>query len=130
MLHIGPDFICFLMLKAREFQAKEQVVIPETPNSPSDNWALQILADHADDLSFQEIRAAVLDLDPEQQAELIALMWLGRGDYSLEEWEAAVQEARRYYAGHENIAQYLLAHPFVSDYLEEGLIAHGYSCEG
>ena len=129
MLHISLDFICFLMLKAREFQAKEPVVIPETPNSPSDNWALQILADHAEDLSFQEVQSAVLDLDPEQQAELIALMWLGRGDYSLEEWETALQEARCYQAGHENTAQYLLAHPFISDYLEEGLIAHGYSCE-
>ncbi len=129
MLHIGLDFICFLMLKAREFQAKEQVVIPEMPNSPSDNWALQTLADHADDLSLQEVQSSILDLDPEQQAELIALMWLGRGDYSLEEWAIALQEARRYYAEHRNTAQYLLAHPFIADYLEEGLIAHGYSCE-
>ena len=130
MLHVGLDFICFLMLRAREFQAKEQVVIPETPTSPSDDWALQTLADHADDLSVQEMQSAILDLDPEQQAELIALMWLGRGDYSIEEWETALQEARIYCAEHDNTAQYLLAHPLISDYLEEGLIAQGYSCEG
>ena len=129
MLNVRPDTICFIISKAREFQAKEQVVIPETPSSPSDDWALQVLADHIDDMSLQEIRASVEDLAPEQQAELIALMWLGRGDYSLEEWDTAVADALDQYQDQHNTAAYLLAHPMVSDDLEEGLVAHGYSCE-
>ena len=127
MLSVHPDTICFIIAKAREFQAKEQVVIPETPSSPSDDWALQVLADHIDDLSLLEVKTAVQDLSPEQQAELVALMWLGRGDYDMEDWYTAVEDAQ--HAQSDNSAQYLLAHPYVSDYLEEGLIQHGYSCE-
>jgi hypothetical protein len=129
MLNIGLETLCFIIAKAREFQAKEQVVIPETPASPSDDWALQVLADHAEDLSLQEVKAAIDDLDSDQQAELTALMWLGRGDYSLDEWDAAVADALDMYEDRDSIAEYLLAHPMVSDCLEEGLIAHGYSCE-
>jgi hypothetical protein len=129
MLNIGLDTICFIIAKAREFQAKEQVVIPETPSSPADDWALQVLADHIDDFSLQEVSSSVQDLDPEQQAELIALMWLGRGDYGIDEWESSLVDAMDQYEEHDNTAQYLLAHPMVPDHLEEGLIAHGYSCE-
>jgi len=129
MLNIGVETLCFIIAKAREFQAKEEVVIPETPSSPSDDWALQVLADHIDDMSLQEVKACVEDLDTDQQAELIALMWLGRGDYSLEDWESAVADAMDHYEEQGDTAEYLLAHPLVSDDLEEGLIAHGYSCE-
>jgi hypothetical protein len=88
-----------------------------------------VLADHIDDMSLQEVKACVEDLDPEQQASIIALMWLGRGDYGLEEWESAVADALDHFEEQGGTAEYLLAHPLVSDDLEEGLIAHGYSCE-
>ena len=127
MLNVHPDTVCFIIDKAHEFQAKEQVVIPETPNSPSEDWALQVLADHIDDLCLLEVKSTVNDLDPEQQAELVALMWLGRGDYDLEDWYTAVEDAQ--HAQSDNTAEYLMAHPYVADYLTEGLIQHGYSCD-
>jgi hypothetical protein len=129
MLKIRLETICYIIAKAREFQAKEQVVFPDNASGPGDDWAMQILADHIDDMSFLEIKASVEDLSAEQQAELVALMWLGRGDYALEEWEDATAEALVQYVDNENTAKYLLAHPMVTDHLEEGLIAHGYSCE-
>ncbi len=129
MVNIGVETLCFIIAKTREFQAKEQVVIPETPESPSDDWALQVLADHIGDLTLLEVKATVEDLAPEQQAELVALMWLGRGDYGLDEWGDALADATDMYEDRDSVAEYLLAHPMVSDYLEEGLIAHGYSCE-
>ncbi len=127
MLDINPDTVCFVVVKAREFQAKEQVTIPEVPLSPSDDWALQVLADHEDDPSVAEVRATVEDLEPDQQAELVALMWLGRGDYGLDEWDEAVEEARASLTDH--TAEYLLGHPLVASYIEDGLNQHGYSCE-
>ncbi|MGA7982661.1 MAG: DUF3775 domain-containing protein [Chromatiaceae bacterium] len=127
MLDTRLETLCYIIAKAREFQAKEEVVIPDTPTSPSEDWALQVLADHADDMSLQEIRATVEDLDLSQRAELVALMWLGRGDYSIEEWDAALEDATEDYT--DRAVEYLLSHPMVSDDLEEGLIAHGYSCE-
>ncbi|HXH71896.1 MAG TPA: DUF3775 domain-containing protein [Mariprofundaceae bacterium] len=128
MLTIQPQTVCFIIAKAREFQAKEEVVIPEDmPDSPSDNWARQILADHGDDHVLQEVAGMINELDDDAQAELVALMWLGRGDYMLDEWEVAVVDAARERSDH--TPEYLLAHPQVSFYLEEGLALHGFSCD-
>lgn len=129
MLKVRLETLCYVIAKARECQAKEQVVIPNDASDAGDDWAMQVLADHAGDMSQQEIKAAVEDLSPEQQAEVIALMWLGRGDYALEEWEEANAEALVHYLDKQDTAGYLLSHPMVSDHLEEGLIAQGYSCE-
>ena len=127
MLHIRLDSLCYIIDKPRTIQAKEDVVLPDIPASPTEDWALQILADHSDDYTLQEITRAIGEMSERQRAELVALMWLGRGDYTLEEWETAVDDAIGDYSL--NAAAYLLAHPMVADDLEEGLIAHGYSCQ-
>lgn len=126
MIELNPDNVCFIIEKAREFHAKEQVSIPEAPTSPADDWALQVLADHLDDFSYRELRSTINDLEPDQQICLVALMWLGRGDFSLDEWDEALQTAQEAYNG--RTAEYLIATPLVADYLEEGLNAHGYTC--
>ena len=126
-LELNPDTVCFLIDKAREFHAKEEVVIPDTPGSPTEDWALQVLADHVDDATYQEFRATVNDLEPDQQHQLVALLWLGRGDYDIAEWDEAVTEARR--LSNRRTAEYLIAHPMLADYLEEGLAELDYSCE-
>lgn len=127
MLHIPLDTLCYIIAKAREFQSKEDVVIPQTPSSPSEDWALQILADHSGDYTMAELVDAIGEMNQRQRAELIALMWVGRGDYEIEDWETAVDDA----IGDHSVraVEYLLCHPMVSDDLEEGVIAHGYSCQ-
>ena len=127
MLDINPEIVCFLIDKAHEFHAKEEVVINEDPLNPSDDWAMQVLADHADDPTYQEIKSIIDDLDADQQANLVALMWVGRGTFSAAEWEDALQEARDRWTPH--TADYLIATPLVADYLSEGLYQLGYSCE-
>jgi hypothetical protein len=127
MMELNPETVCFLISKAKEFHAKEEVVIPEEPLSPSEDWARQVLADHTDDLTLQEFKAVVDDLEPDQQFALIALMWLGRGDYSVEQWDAACSDAESRWTP--RTAEYLLATPLVADYLEEGLALLGYDCE-
>jgi hypothetical protein len=126
-LHIPLDTLCSLIDLAREFQAKEEVVFPEVPASPSDDWAMQVLADHRDDLNVAEFNGIVNDMSERQRSELVALMWVGRGDFSLEEWEQAVDDALGDFSI--RAAAYVLAHPMVSDHLEEGMIALGLSCE-
>lgn len=127
MLHIQIDTLCHIIDKAREFQAKEEVVLPDDPASPSEDWALQVLADHSEDYSLRAMIDAIGEMSERQRAELVALMWLGRGDYSVEEWERAVDDA----IGEHSLraATYLLSHPLISDHLEEGLLALGYSCQ-
>jgi len=128
MLNIQAQTLCFIIAKAREFQAKEGVVIPEeVPESSSENWARQVLADHGEDHVLQEVSGMIDDLDDDAQAELVAMMWLGRGDYTLDEWETALEDARRERSDH--TPAYLLSHPQVAFYLEEGMALHGLSCD-
>lgn len=126
MLEVNPEIVCYFIDKAHQFHAKEEVVIPDEPGDPGDDWAVQILADHASDFTYQEVKAAIDDLEPEQQASLVALMWIGRGDYSGDEWDAALEEAKGSWTP--RTAEYLLATPLVADYLQEGLAELGYSC--
>jgi hypothetical protein len=127
MLDINPETVCLLIDKAHQFHAKEQVVIPEVPMSPTDDWALQVLADHGDDMTLQDAKVNIDDLEPDQQVQLVALMWLGRGDYEVEEWDDAISDAKDVW--NENTAEYLFAHPYLADHLREGLDLLGYSCD-
>ncbi|WP_455235096.1 DUF3775 domain-containing protein [Thiogranum longum] len=127
MLNVNPETVCFLIAKARAFHGKEEVVIPDVPDSPADDWARQALADHADDATFMEFKTTIEDLEPDQQQAVVALMWLGRGEFNVEEWEDALQEASDGWT--EATAEYLIAHPMLADDLLEGLVLLGYSCE-
>lgn len=127
MLDVNPDIICRLIELAREFHAQEQVVIPETPGNPSGDWAAQTLASHIEDMSFQEFKSIVEDLEPAQQIQVVALLWMGRGDYAVEEWEDALEQARDDWTP--KTAEYLVVHPLLATYLTEGLDLLGYSCE-
>jgi hypothetical protein len=130
MLDINPEIVCDIIQKAREFQAKEGVTFPtDVPGEPSDDtdW-LHTLADHKDDLTYQEVIQAINKLEPDQQMTLVALMYIGRGDYTPNEWSEAVAMARETQTP-DKIAVYLLSQPLVSNYLEDALTAMGYSCE-
>lgn len=126
-MHIRQETLCGLIALAREFQAKEEVCIPQEGESSSEDWALQMLADHGSDYNVGEFRSIVHDLSERQRAELVALMWVGRGDYGAEDWEQAVDDAVGDYSI--RAAEYVLAHPMVSDHLEEGMIALEIPCE-
>jgi hypothetical protein len=125
MLDMNPEIICNIIAKAREFHAQEGVTFPDdSPESYDYTDWMQVLAAHKDDLTYQEVTEAINDLEPDQQITLVALMYLGRGDF---EWKEALQEARDGWTTH--TAEYLLSHPLVADYLQEGLALKGYSCE-
>ena len=76
-------------------------------------------AGHAGDSTLQEFRSIVDDLEPDQQQEVVALLWVGRGDFGPEEWQAALEEARDDWTP--ETADYLIAHPLLADYLRDGL---------
>lgn len=129
MLNLNPELVCNIIIKAREFHAKEGVDIDinEDTESSNDDWYAQVLETYADDLTYQELQLSINDLEPDQQASLVALMWIGRGDFDGTEWNAAFAEALRQH--NNRTAEYLLSTPLVADYLEEGLKQLGYSCE-
>ena len=123
-LELNPETVRYIINMAREFQVQEGATIPEDPMSPSDDWALQVLADQGGDPTQDELKIAIQDLEPDQQVQLVALMWLGRGSFSVDEWDTALKEAGDNW--NRNTAEYLIGTPLVSDYLEEGLNQLGY----
>lgn len=122
MLNMDIEIICDILDKSRQFQAKEEVSFPE---ETADMDPLYILADYQDDPVYQDAIECINNLRPEQQATLVALMYLGEGEYSRAEWEDALAFANSELTNH--TGQYLLSHPFMADNIEEGLDILGIS---
>jgi hypothetical protein len=129
MPDISTDKVCYLVIKAREFDVKTGAEEPEPANNVTDSDSIDVLQDYYDDPTYQEIKTFVEDLNEDEQIDLVALMWLGRGDYSVVEWDEARDEAKRARDEHGHTADYLLGAPLVGDYLEEALSLFGESCE-
>ncbi|MEP1932716.1 MAG: DUF3775 domain-containing protein [Roseibium sp.] len=73
------------------------------------------------DLSDEELRDLIEDLNVDESAELVAITWIGRGDFEADDFTQATQEARERAVG--STATYLLGMPMLADYLEAGLDA-------
>jgi len=128
MIELNPDTVRFIADKAREFQIGNALDLPQTPVSLEiDAQTEAVFAEHAGNSAYQELLTTIEDLEPDQQVSLVALMWLGRGDFALDEWVQALTHAGA--AHNSRTAQYLIATPLLADYLEEGLAMHGYEGE-
>jgi hypothetical protein len=126
-LSISPEKVCFFVVKAREFDVKDVVTDPDSGSNPADDAMISVLEDHGDDPTFQELRAFIDALTEDEQIDLVALTWLGRGDGTIDDWNELRQEAARLH--NRRTAAYLLAKPMLSDHLAEGLSQFGISCE-
>jgi hypothetical protein len=126
-LSISPEKVCYIIAKAREFDAKDVVTDPDDASNPIDDAMVAVLEDHRDDPVVQEIAAAIFAMSEDEQIDLVTLAWLGRGDGSLEDWAELRAEAAR--AHNKRTAAYLLGMPLLADYLDEALAQFGHSCE-
>lgn len=118
-LTLSPDFLRSLILMLRAVMAQEEMVSPDSGSNPSDDERSATLQDDPENLTRASILAQVEDLEPDQQAELVALMWVGRGDLEPEEWEEALALAAERADG--PTGAYLLRHPLIAEHLDEGL---------
>ena len=126
MLGISPEKVCFIIVKTREFDVKVEPVIPDPGSNPSDDGELSVLSDYDDDPVYEELTSLMGALSEEEMSNLLALLWLGRGDIDLSEWEKGVRMATQ--SPDERRPRILLGIPLISDYLDKGLEMMGYSC--
>jgi len=126
MVQIDPQKVCYLIIKAREFDAKVEVVEPDPGSNPSDDGMRGVLEDYPDDPVDTKIRTLVDDMNDDEQVDLVTLLWLGRSEGTADEWRALREEAAAAHSDH--TADYLLGTPLLSDYLAEGLNKLGYDC--
>lgn len=127
MLEISLTKLAFIVVKAREFDAKVDPVEPDPASNPTDDGDREILEDLSDDTTETELEDALRSLNEDELDELVALLWLGRGDYEPEQWDDALRQARERRTG--DTAAYLMGTPLLGDYLAEGAAGLGYSLE-
>jgi hypothetical protein len=121
-LGISIDKVRFIIVKARQFDAKEGDADPDEGSNATDDNMADVLEDKPEEDSVrQELVSFVNGLNEEEQINLVALAWVGRGTYDIDDWDEAVDTARTEH--NKRTAQYLLGLPLLGDYLAEGLEA-------
>ena len=126
-LTIPTKKVCFIIIKVREFDAKDQVTEPDPASNPSDDKEAAVLEEHEDDPVEEELTSLIGALSQDEQVDLVALTWLGRDGTTAADWPEMRREAAR--AHNARTASYLLGTPLLGDFLEEGLSMLGQSCE-
>jgi hypothetical protein len=126
-LGIATDKVAFIIVKAREFDEKVEDSDPDEGSNATDDGEADVLEDkpEEEDATQFELMSFIRGLNDDEKAALIALAWVGRGTYGLDEWDQALQTARGEHGT--RVAEYLLTLPMLGDYLEEGLAAFGES---
>lgn len=127
MQTLSTEKACFIIVKAREYYAEAEPDDLEEGSNAADDEVVAILEDSPDNPTFEELVGAVASLNEDERAELLALFWLGRGDFDKPDWRAGLERAAEFDA--EGAARYLASHPMAADYIEAGLDAFGRSCE-
>jgi len=127
MLKTPLEQLAYIVEKAREFDAETEPVDSDPGSNPSDDSDVAILEDTDDNPTRQELAGALDALDDDQRIEILALMWLGRGDFDRAGWRDALRQAREIHNAAET--EYLIGTPLLADYLEEAIAALGYSLE-
>jgi Protein of unknown function (DUF3775) len=122
-LAISAEKVGFLIEKTREFDVKVGASDPDSGSNGADDNMVDVLEDNGDDPVVREITGFIRAMTEDEQVDLVALMRLGRGDGTIEEWDDLRREAADGRNG--RTASYLLGEPLVSDFLAEGLDAFG-----
>lgn len=130
-LTIDPETVRIFILKAKALSAdlsddyedgsEHEVELDDLARDSHHHDGLA--EEESENLTAEKLRELIGDLNVDEAAELIALVWVGRGDYDADEWEEAVNEARQRNRG--KTAAYLMGMPMLGSWLEAGLDAIG-----
>ncbi|MAP93622.1 MAG: hypothetical protein CMK07_01610 [Ponticaulis sp.] len=127
-LGISDASLAAIILKAKRFDAIVAESDPEEASNASDDREIDSLEDQPDNPARYELETAIAGLEPNQQETLVALTWLGRGNYSADEWTEAKAMARDRDNG--DVPNYLSGVPTLGDYLEAGAASLGINVTG
>lgn len=119
-LTIEPGYLRRLLLKMRATTLGDE----DTPRDARDNAGEGghhvTLNEEVDTGVMQEELVDEIEaMDPEHQVELVALMWVGRGDFGQEDWGEALALATE--RADTPTSRYLLSHPMAADDIASGL---------
>lgn len=121
MLDISAQKIAHIIVRAREFDVK--VGRWDGPGDRADSDS--ILASRPDDATEGELRSFIRNLNDDEKASLVAVMWIGRDTFDAADLETAIRTARE--EATTPTEDYLLGVPLLPDFLEDGLDKLGIS---
>jgi hypothetical protein len=128
-LAISAEKVAFIIEKAREFDVKETDTDPDSGSNAADDDMIDVLEDDGSDAVRNELGSFMIALNEDEQIDLVALTWLGRGDGTIDDWDdlrARAAEARtEYRSPRRETVHYLLGEPMLGDLLADGLDAFG-----
>ena len=124
-LSISPEKVFFIVSKARQSEGSAAEL--DSNSDAADDDAVHGVEDLGKRTDRSELAGFIRDLNVDEQTDLVALMWLGRGDGDLDGWKDLRAEASR--AHNNRTAAYLTGTPMLADYLEEALSQFGKSFE-
>jgi Protein of unknown function (DUF3775) len=130
-LNISREKVAFLIDKAQEFDVKGLPTDPDSGSNPADDNQIDVLEDDGSDSVANELASFIRALNEDEQIDLVALMWLGRGDGAIEEWEdlraRSAEQRSEYRNPRLETVRYVLGEPLLGDLLAEGLDKFGVS---
>jgi Protein of unknown function (DUF3775) len=127
MPDIAPAKLAFIIVKAREYDAKVDAEEQDPASNAADDCDVEVLEDFDDDTTEEELADAIASLNEDELDELVAMMWIGRGDFDRSQWAEAVRQAAE--SRNAQTAEYLMGTPLLGDYVAEGAAELGISLE-
>lgn len=115
---VDRETLAYIVLKAKAFDGLVASDDRSDASDAVDDGFVDALEDERDNPVQRELGVAIRQLSEDAKATLVALAWLGRGDYERSEWREAVAAARE--RGGTPTARYLMGMPLLGDYLEDG----------
>ena len=124
-LGVSLETVATVVDLARALQGKEETDAEQATEDANSEAAL--LQETPDDMTEDSLRQFIDGLNEDEQASLIALAWIGRGDYGAEDWDEARSLAAE--RNQSDAAAYLMDMDMLGDLLAEGVAAFGISIE-
>jgi hypothetical protein len=90
MLEISPEKVAHVIIRSREYDAKVATWDEPSSANNTDDASDAILEDRSGDATRGEVAEFIAGLNEDEQANLVALAWVGRGTYSADNFKEAV----------------------------------------
>jgi hypothetical protein len=126
-LRISSEKVCDLIEAGRELAGKVPSTAGDRTTTGDDSPLVTLEEYPGDDDRRAQTVEFIAGLNVEEQTDLLALIWLGRGDYDLDEWDDALTEAEARIAARD--PDYMIGDAALPGYLGDGLEAFGMNCD-
>ena len=130
-LRISVEKVCALIEAARELAGKVPSTAGDRTTTGDDSELVTIEEPEGigenEDARRRETVEFIAGLNVEEQTDLLALIWLGRGDYDIEDWDEAVAEAEARIAARD--PDYMIGDAALPEYLGDGIEGFGLTCD-